>query len=203
MAGVTFSFAELRTLFLNAGGPIAWADTMAAVALAESSGCRYALHGPEDVRPVKVCAYNHSTQENSVGLWQINVMAHPQYPVVSLFDPVNNAGAAVAILGHGTPGAWTTYTSGAYKHYLSGRTSRQPRPRHTTPRTRFPSPPGVVGPVGQTKLSVTEAWEHLTYAIGRTMPTQSQRTRDILKRFPGAVRVGRITPTGLRGPSVH
>jgi hypothetical protein len=203
MAGTSFSFAELRALWLNAGGSAAWADTMAAVALAESSGCRYALAGPSDVRPVKVCTYRRTTTENSVGLWQINVMAHPQYVANSLFDPVNNAGAAVAILGHGSPGAWSTYTSGAYRAYLPGHVSAQPPPKHAVPRTQFPSPAGLTGPVGQTKVSVTEAWEHLTYAIGRTMPTQSQRTRDILKRFPGAVRVGPMTPTGLRGPVGH
>lgn len=119
-SGTTFGFSELEQLWISAGGSQAMAPTMAAIALAESGGCRYALAGPKDVRPVKSCTYRQTNGENSVGLWQINVQAHPQYSVQSLFDPNANARAAVSILGGGPPTPWSTYTSGAYRQYLSG-----------------------------------------------------------------------------------
>jgi hypothetical protein len=75
---------------------------MTAIAMAESSGS--------------------TTVVNSigcVGLWQINVPAHPQYTQSDMQDPTKNAAAAVAILkGQGLT-AWQTYTDGAYKQYLA------------------------------------------------------------------------------------
>lgn len=119
-SGTSFSFVELEQLWLSAGGSPTMAATMAAIALAESGGCRFALAGPQDVRPVKACRYRQTSGENSVGLWQINVQAHPQFNAQSLFDPLTNARAAVAVLGGGSPTPWSTYTNGAYRSYLGG-----------------------------------------------------------------------------------
>jgi len=116
-----YTHAQLVDLWLVSGGSPASADTAAAIAQAESGGCLYAKHGPTDDRPEKVCTYTHSVKENSYGLWQINRNAHPQYTASSLYTPLGNARAAVAIASGGSSfGPWTTYVNGAYKQYLSG-----------------------------------------------------------------------------------
>jgi hypothetical protein len=79
-----------------------------AVALAESSG--YA----DVVGDLLV------TPGGSVGLWQINLKAHPQYTRAQLMDPQTNANAAFSIYqaagNEFTP--WSTYGNGAYANYI-------------------------------------------------------------------------------------
>ena len=59
--------------------------------------------------------------EYSVGLWQINLMAHPLYSIDDMKDPVRNAIAAFRISKGGTNWTpWTTYTSGKYRQFLTG-----------------------------------------------------------------------------------
>lgn len=79
--------------------------TAIAVALAESNGNPSA----------------HNTNgEDSRGLWQINVAAHPQYASYNLYDPLTNAQVAYAISSGGTSWtAWSTYLNGAYLGYWS------------------------------------------------------------------------------------
>jgi hypothetical protein len=78
--------------------------TWVAIALAESNGNNYA----------------HATAiEDSRGLWQINLRSNSD--VVggrNLYDAQTNAWAANQICKRQGPTAWTTYTSGAYLHYL-------------------------------------------------------------------------------------
>jgi hypothetical protein len=56
----------------------------------------------------------------SIGLWQINLRAHPEYTEDELHDPQTNANAAFAIYQQAgdsfTP--WTTFNTGAYSEYL-------------------------------------------------------------------------------------
>ena len=191
MAGspLLFGFYELRSLWLGQGGPEAAANTMAAVALAESGGCRYALHGPKDLRPFALCTYTYSTGENSVGLWQINLMAHRAYSVGAMFDPVQNARAAVTIYRDSGPGAWSTYTSGAYRSFVpAGAGAPPPRaasPRNT-PNTQLPSIKPV--PVrGGDYTSAVRQWRNLMVALGSTMPTQARRARRARGQFSVAV----------------
>jgi len=85
-----------------------------AIALAESGG------NPR--------AHNATPPDNSYGLWQINMYGplgparRAQYGLQSneeLFDPVKNARAAYAVRrGQGWT-AWSVYTNGRYKRYLS------------------------------------------------------------------------------------
>lgn len=92
----------LAQLWLDAGGDPKLANTMAAIAMAESGG--------------KVAAQNAS---GAAGLWQILPSAHPQYNVPRLLsDPLYNAQAAVAVEKSQGLGAWATYTSGAYKAFV-------------------------------------------------------------------------------------
>ena len=79
-----------------------------AVALAESSGS-----------PTAHCLNCAGVPEDSRGLWQINVNAHPQYAGVNLYDPLTNAKAAFAVSSGGSNfNPWSTFTNGAYKQYL-------------------------------------------------------------------------------------
>ena len=89
--------------------------TACAVALAESSG------NPSVVGDLNV------TPGGSIGLWQINLKAHPEYTASQLTDPQTNANAAYAIYqaaGNAfTP--WTTFKTGAYLSYVPAPTDTQ------------------------------------------------------------------------------
>lgn len=98
-----FTYAQLEGLWIDAGGPKALAPLMAAIAKAESGG--------------------NSDAENpsgATGVWQIlgAVYAKDQ---ADLKNPQVNAREAVAKYKTQGLGAWTTYTSGAYKKYLQGK----------------------------------------------------------------------------------
>lgn len=93
----------------QAGFAPAQAVIATAVAMAESTGNIYA-HCLNCVPGVT---------EDSRGLWQINVDAHPWATSGDLYDPAVNAAAAYQIANGGrnfTP--WSTYTNGAYKQFL-------------------------------------------------------------------------------------
>lgn len=58
-------------------------------------------------------------REDSRGLWQINVKAHPEYANQNLYDPAVNAHAMAAISKNGQDfRPWTGYTTGRYLLYL-------------------------------------------------------------------------------------
>lgn len=111
------SAAQIYQIAIAAGFSPSQAVIMTAIALAESSG-NPGAHNP-----------NASTGDNSYGLWQINMIDNlgparmQQFGISSydaLFDPNTNAKAAFIVSGGGGNfGPWTTYTSGAYKQYLS------------------------------------------------------------------------------------
>jgi hypothetical protein len=102
------STADIAMYAANAGWSGPDLQVAVAVALAESSG--YA----DVIGDLLV------TPGGSVGLWQINLKAHPQYSAGQLKDPQTNANAAYAIYeaagNQFTP--WTTYTNGAYAAYI-------------------------------------------------------------------------------------
>jgi len=97
-----YSYAELEGLWIKAGGSKSMAPVMAAIAEAESSG--------------ESTAHNPS---GATGLWQI--LGNP-FPG-NAYDPLTNAKMAVSKLKSQGLGAWVTYTSGAYKAFLSGKTT--------------------------------------------------------------------------------
>ena len=91
------------------------ARTMAAIAMAESSGNPKA-HNP-----------NASTGDNSYGLFQINMLGgmgperRKQFGIESneqLFNPATNARAAKQVYDSQGFGAWSVYKSGKYKEFL-------------------------------------------------------------------------------------
>ena len=96
----TYSYAQLESLWVQAGGSSALAPVMAAIAEAESGG--------------NSAAYN---QSGASGLWQILGAVNPG-DQSSLFNPQVNAKEAVAKYKTQGLDAWTTYTGGQYKQFL-------------------------------------------------------------------------------------
>jgi hypothetical protein len=101
---IPLSASQIAQYAANAGFSGSALNTAVAVALAESSG------NPN------VIGDTNLTPGGSVGLWQINLAAHPEYDASSLMDPQANADAAFDIYqqagGSFTP--WTTFNTGAY-----------------------------------------------------------------------------------------
>ena len=98
--------SSLAQLWINAGGAPSLANTMAAIAMAESSGQIDATH-----------TNNNGSVDR--GLWQINSV-HSQYDANQLVtDPLYNAQAAVAIEKTSGLGAWSTYNDQSYTAYLN------------------------------------------------------------------------------------
>src|SRR6202044_1982151 len=93
--------AQLEALWLKAGGAKSVAPTMAAIALAESDG------NPSSINP--------EGPQHAEGLWQIKGQLVPG----NILNPEVNAANAVAKYRSQGLGAWTTYTEGAYKKYLT------------------------------------------------------------------------------------
>ncbi len=111
------SLAQLRDLARANGFPNP--DLAAAVAMAESGG--YAM------------AVGDVTLGFSIGLWQINLRAHPEYAATSLYDPTANARAAFKISNHGTNWKpWTTFNNGAYKKFMPSKPATPPAPSEPT-----------------------------------------------------------------------
>lgn len=101
----------------------------AAGATAQEATTLTAIAGPESGYRTEAHNGNSSTGDNSYGLFQINMLGSMGASRLKtfgltanedLYDPVNNAKAALSILRSQGLKAWTTYTSGAYKQYLPG-----------------------------------------------------------------------------------
>ena len=101
-----YSYAQLEGLWINAGGPRSQAPIAAAIAEAESAG------NPNARNP-----------SGASGLWQI--LGAPAGVSGNMFNPATNARMAVAKFKQAgnkfTP--WVTFTNGAYRAFLSGKTT--------------------------------------------------------------------------------
>lgn len=106
---MAYSFAQLEAFATQGGFPASLAPTMAAIAMAESSGNNVVQQG----QPYGSTGW---------GLWQITPgNSVPQFGTdQALLNPVANAQAAFAKYQSQGLGAWTTYTSGAYKQFMGG-----------------------------------------------------------------------------------
>ena len=98
--------SQLQQILRQAGWPEDLIPLMAAIGMAESSGRTDALN-------------NRPGREYSVGLWQINLLAHREYTQPQMEDPVQNARAALAIYRREGLRAWGSYTDGRYRQYLN------------------------------------------------------------------------------------
>jgi hypothetical protein len=100
---VALSARQIATHAAAAGFRGADLQTSVAVALAESGG--------------NPSARNLSSREDSRGLWQINVRAHPEL-AANLYDPATNARAARAVLRKQGWRAWSVFTNGKFLLYM-------------------------------------------------------------------------------------
>ena len=102
------SATDIAGYAANAGFANSDLDVAVAVALAESSG------NPGAVGDLNL------TPGGSVGLWQINLKAHPEFAGQDLTDPQTNANAAYSVYqaAGSSFSPWSTYKSGAYSNYL-------------------------------------------------------------------------------------
>jgi Lysozyme like domain len=126
MANLTYAQLEGLWLATAAGttyGTKPWAALMAAIAEAESGG------NPDATNPD-----DNDGKQTSWGLWQISLGNHVA-PSPAWADPATNAQLALGKLQSQGLGAWGTYTSGAYKAYISG---------STTPDSSIPSNPAAL-----------------------------------------------------------
>jgi hypothetical protein len=89
------TFAQIAAHAAAAGFRGADLVTAIAVAAAESGG-------NSNARAL-------TSREDSRGLWQINVRAHPEFASSNLYDPATNARAAKAVLSKQGWGAWSVY----------------------------------------------------------------------------------------------
>lgn len=128
-AGTRYTYAQLMGLWINAGGSRAKAPIAAAIAEAESGGCSSAKSSNPD-------------GGTNVGLWQLDTPGGvgAGYSAGQLSNGATNAKVAVKGSSNGRDwSAWETYVNGAYRAFLSARTS---------PDLSVPSP-GTGGPDAQ------------------------------------------------------
>ena len=106
-----YTYAQLEGLWINAGGSQSLAPLMAAIAEAESGG-----------NPSAVNATDNNGTQTSWGLWQVSNGTHSP-PAANILDPNVNAQQAAAKYQSQGLGAWGTYTSGAYRAFMSNATT--------------------------------------------------------------------------------
>lgn len=152
ITGRKYSIPELRSLAQQAGFKGADVNIAAAVAMAESSG--------------NSRSYNPVGRDDSYGLWQINMKGslgpdrRKKFGITKnsdLFDPGINARAAKRIKDDSGWGAWTTYTSGKYKQYLTTSDTSEV----ITPTTGGTDPADDGSLVGGIKASVNALGDNL------------------------------------------
>lgn len=191
----------LEALWIQAGGTPGTADVASAIALAESKGDTAAIDNTNyPRRPNYHPAPPGSSKEFSVGLWQINLLAHPTYTQADMLVALKNAQAAVAISNKGADfGAWSTYTNHAYRAYLEdviggalATGSGQPQTPPPTPAPKV-SPP-VAGPgkpppaTADVPADVFLTWAGLRSTLGVGVPQRINRARAAAKAMRDAVR---------------
>jgi hypothetical protein len=128
---VSYTYSQLEAIWLEAAQGTAydttqWAQLMAAIAEAESSGNPNAENTTD----------NNGTQ-TSWGLWQISLGNHNE-PASNWNNPVENATLAINKLETQGLSAWGTYDSGAYLGPLQANAN-------VTPAASFPANTGSPG----------------------------------------------------------
>lgn len=177
-----------------------------AIAMAESGGNTTAINRGTPGNP-----------ENSQGLWQINLDAHPQYNGTQILDPLANAQAAYAISNGGSDfSPWSTWLNGAYRGFLlqatnaaaslKGLPSIDPTggvtvppiapPSIALPPINLPSTPDIPGAIrsaGQGAISaIQQAIQPITSGIANlnqflSFVADPQATRGVLMVGTGAL----------------
>lgn len=183
-----YTYQQLQQLWIQAGGNPQAAPTAAAIAMAESGGNSTILG---DVN------LQGGQWGPSVGLWQIRALVNQNHTggvrdQYANADAMANARAAISVSNNGQNWSpWSTFTSGAYQHYLNG----------TGPSTgTLPN-----GSSGGTTPNVTNAafnplsgddWLHVVDVIGNYVVYASIIALGALMMAVGVVLVFEATPSG-------
>lgn len=170
----TLTHSQLVTLWEIEGGNGFAADTAAAIAQAESGGRTDAiLNTAYPSRPGYRKPSPGAQPEYSVGLWQINMLAHPSYTQAFLLTATGNAQAAIAISNNGaswTP--WSTYTSGAYKQFLQTPGVSPPAPQDSSTQP----------------IHSMQGWNALTRTLAADIPSAVAKSRRLNRATLRALR---------------
>jgi len=116
------TLAQMKAQWIAATGDVHDANTMAAIAMAESRG--------------HVNAWNHSDPYGgSYGLWQVNgCWQYAFNPHLLRNDPFYDAQAALYVVRHQGLNAWSTHADGSYlafmPHHHVGRVAHHAHARH-------------------------------------------------------------------------
>ena len=132
--------------------------TWVAIALAESGGNTNA-HNPNG--------------EDSLGLWQINMRAHASWVGSNnLFDPNYNAVAAKRVCDMQGPTAWSVYSNGLYRQYLTRGNTAASSGGSIAPASiqAQPSAPSQVSSGAQAAIAFARAQLGDRYVFGGTGP---------------------------------
>lgn len=106
-----YSYGQLESLWVQAGGSRALAPLMAAIAMAESGG-----------NPGNNNYNDNGGTQTSWGLWQVSNGTHSWPGQQDPNNPAANARYAVQIYQAQGLKAWGTYDSGAYRQFYQGGT---------------------------------------------------------------------------------
>ncbi|HEX8865257.1 MAG TPA: transglycosylase SLT domain-containing protein, partial [Lentzea sp.] len=158
---MAYSYGQLETLWINAGGSKALAPLMAAIALAESGG-----------NPAANNTTDNGGTQTSWGLWQISNGTHSWPGSADPNNAANNAKYAVAKYQSQGLSAWGTYDSGAYLQYYQGGTQASALPQGgtgssqtaTATDTSWWSSAIAVTPFGGLQSAISDVWGGLTGA---------------------------------------
>ena len=167
-----FTTLELEQLWVAAGGSPDADAVAAAVALAESGGDPTRIDNTAyPARPGYHKPAAGAQPEYSVGIWQVNMLAHPSYTEAALLTPTGNAKAAIAISGNGKDWQpWSTYTSGAYLKFLPGAETA----------AGGASPGGSAADAGIAPTA-HQGWAAFKYAVNTTLVHRAVRGRNTLQ----------------------
>lgn len=171
----TLTLLQLYQLWVLQGGDEADASLAAHIAICESSGETDRIHNTAyKNKPGYSPPRPGNSPEYSVGLWQVNLVAHPSYTEDEMLDAYENASAIIAISGNGSHFAETNVD--CYKASVG-----LPLGPVTPPPTVTP-----VSPVQETKAS-TSFHSCMTW-LASDVPARGKTLQALGDTVPVAVR---------------
>lgn len=195
------SYGQLVTLAASVG--MKQPRVMAAIAMAETGGT-----GDTN-------AHNTTPPDDSYGPWQINMYgelgparrkAFGLSKNTDLFNPLTNALAAKKIANTQGLSAWSTYTDGKYKKYLSGDAAEPVDQVTTEPVSVAGNIGGSLADVASVSLGAAEwistpaNWLRIAYVMGGIVVTivalKSLMAPAIDKAVSGATKAASVLPQG-------
>lgn len=130
---VYLSPAQIAGVADAAGFPPSALPTAVAIAMAESGGNINALDNTSNPSaPGYHAPGAGDSPEFSEGLFQINVLANPEFANENLANPITDAQAAEQLYQSDGFSPWSTYTEGAYTKYLTQATQAAAAPQTVT-----------------------------------------------------------------------